>query len=121
MNRIIFALTLCLVGLGAHAETINLGSDACGLSRICYDVMNDADPAMKIDLYATPTSNRYSLILDGVVWTSQVGSGFDNIVGMAFNDGASGALTLNAAFSKFRTCTHSGRGQTCSTHYTLVR
>ena len=131
MNRIVFALTLCLVGLGAQAETINLGNSGCGLARICYSVLNDAAPTpgidgapdapVRIDLYAGPTSSRYALIIDGVVWTSQTSVGFGNtIAGMSFSDGASSVLILNAVFSTFRTCTVSGRGQHCSTHYTLT-
>ena len=131
MKPIVFALSLCLGGVSAQAETVNLGNSGCGLARICYSVLNDAAPApgidgapdtpVRIDLYAGPTSSRYALMIDGVVWTSQTSVGFGNtIAGMSFSDGASKLLTLSAVFTTFRTCTVSGRGQHCSTHYTLT-
>jgi hypothetical protein len=111
MNRIL-SLLLCLFALNAQAETITLQPSGCGLTRYCLDVANDA--GADIAIYAGPTYSNRTLYLRGVAYT---GPNTSPSVMYAV-DGA--WLTLTTEFSSYVTCTKSGRGQHCSTHWTLM-
>lgn len=65
----IFALSAAV----AHAETITLGYDDCGLIKQCLNVPNDA--GVGIDLYGSPSSAKLIVYLDGKSYTVPAGQG----------------------------------------------
>jgi hypothetical protein len=128
-------MTLALaLAASAKAETITLGPDGCGIIKQCLDIPNDA--GLAINLYGAPqyqwfyvyltddagvTTNYYAPVASGLV--------MDNVVMESFyfpdpldptNKVFTGQyITVSGTFSTYRTCTRSGRGQHCSTHYNL--
>ena len=112
LPRILLALASLLLSLSAQAETITLQPSGCGLTRYCLDVANDA--GADIAIYAGPTYANRTLYLNGVAYT---GPNTSPSVLYAV-DGS--WLTLSTEFSSYVTCTKSGRGQHCSTHWTLT-
>lgn len=88
-------LAAVLLAGAAHADTITLGSQTgFGVLQEFIDVPNDA--GVRVDIYPAV------VIIDGVSYTK-------------------GTLaSLELVLTTYRTCTGSGRGQHCSTHYTLI-
>jgi hypothetical protein len=101
----------------ASAETITLGPVGCGLNKQCINVPNDA--AADVDIYGAPGYNHFSIYLDGVQYVTQSASGyaFDN---QAFQAADGSMILASGAFTTYKTCTRSGRGQTCSTHWNFT-
>lgn len=113
MKRIVVFFASLFAALSIHAQTIiNLEPSGCGLTRYCFDVANDADA--QIALYDSPTAANLTLILNDVSYT---GRNISPTVAYAV-DGS--WVTLTTSFSNYVTCTHSGRGQHCSLHWTLI-
>lgn len=112
-KKILAGLAFCLIGLTAQAQTtVTLGPDGCGLNRQCVDIPNDA--GLELSLYSSPTAANQFLFVDSVMYTGQNTS--PSV--MYASDGS--YLTLNTAWSTYRTCSSSGRGQHCSTHWQLT-
>lgn len=110
--KLLLSLILTLFGLSAQAGTITLESSNCGLTRYCLDVNNDA--GAEIAIYAGPTYPNRTLYLNGESY-----SGPNTSPSVLYTvDGK--WLTLTTAWSTYVTCTKSGRGQHCSTHWVLT-
>lgn len=105
---------LCLVALPAQAETtVTLGPIGCGITRQCLKIPNDAGMEIALSSSQLPGGQQY-LYVDTVLY-----SGVNSSPAVLYSD-AGGWLTLNTSWSTFRTCTRSGRGQHCSTHWQLL-
>ncbi len=113
----LFLLIGLIAAVAAHAETITLGTDACSVTRQCLEVPNDA--ALDINIYASPSLPYVSLNVDGVAYSSKTGNGqvLDNVM---LTDSVGNIVYLSGTFSSYKTCTRSGRGQTCSTHWSFL-
>jgi hypothetical protein len=141
MKSLIVASMLALAGV-AQAEIINLGGENCGIIKQCNAVPNDSADATQIDILGAPQYGFFYVTLtqtDPVTGLTSAtsyyfgqpsGLGVTGAVGQSFyfvNFGLPGmtrvftgqTITLTNAFTTYRTCTHSGRGQTCNTHYVL--
>ena len=106
-------LILSVAAFAAQAQTtIILGPDGCGLNRQCIDIPNDG--AVDLSLYSSPTAVNQYLYVDGVQYAGVNAS--PSV--MYAPDGS--WLTLETAWTTYRTCTKSGRGQHCSTHWGLT-
>lgn len=89
------ATAVYMVAVAAHADTITLGSKpGFGVLQEYIDVPNDA--GVRVDIYPAV------VIIDGVSYPT--GS----------------LVSVNLNVTTYRSCTGSGRGQHCSTHYTLI-
>ena len=117
MKTIISALALSLAASVAGAETITLGPVGCGLNFQCYNIPNDK--AVDVDLNGGWGVPKFWVAIDGVYYSgpSQNGANVDTF---PMYDLAGNVVYLTAQFSTFHTCTRSGRGQHCSTHWNLL-
>jgi hypothetical protein len=122
--------TLIAIGLlfsaGVQAETITLGPVGCGILKQCLEIPNDS--AVDASIYASPSLPAVNLYLTtydalGVPtkrsYRSPAGNGV-SFTSLQLQDSAGNIVLLTASFSTFRTCTRSGRGQTCSMHWNLL-
>jgi len=110
-------LALLLVCTAAQAEPITLGVEDCGIINQCHDVPNDVGANVTYLSYSSGTQ-QVQLILDGLIYSAfRVNSPPFVSLALFASDGTS--VLLSAQYSTYRTCTHSGRGQTCSTHWVL--
>jgi hypothetical protein len=128
MKGLIFALMM--VSGAVSAETITLGTEECGILKQCVSIPNDVGDA--ISLYGAPGFSYFYVYIDNVYYVSPVASGTQmvNVSMQSFvspdptNPSAKqftgSYLTISGTFTTYRTCTHSGRGQTCSTHWALI-
>lgn len=131
------AVALLAVMLGtAQAETLILGSIGCGLTKQCIDIPNDADPPATINLYGAPGYPWFYVYItdaSGVLtqyYANQSSSSLTNVTLESFYcpDPLNPLLKvftgqyilLNGGWSTYVTCTRSGRGQHCSTHWTFT-
>ena len=127
MNGLLLAL---MVSGAASAETITLGTDECGILKQCVNIPNDAGDT--ISLYGAPGYPYFYVYIDNVDYVSTVASGTQmvNVSMQSFvlpdptnpstKQFTGSYLTISGTFTTYRTCTHSGRGQTCSTHWALI-
>ncbi len=125
--KIIFGVLLAIFSSVAGAATITLGPDACGTLKQCLDIPNDAGAA--IALYGAPGYPWFYVFVDGVEYYAAVPSGYsmDSVSMQSFvlpdptqpsvKQFTGSYLTISGAFTTYRTCTRSGRGQYCSTHW----
>ena len=115
MSLAVFAAAFGSVS--ASAETVTLGTTACGTLKQCIDIPNDA--GLSISLYGAPQYPWFFVYIDGVQYRAPVASGFvmDNVEAQAA-DGS--LLTISGTFSYYRTCTRSGRGQSCLLQWSLL-
>lgn len=118
LKNIICALGIALVGSFQPAMA---GTQAdftpadCGTARVCADV--SVDPQVTL---SAPYGNWVYLYVNGVVYKSAAmvqTVNFDTFP-LYSDDGTQVLLTAN--FSTYRTCTHSGRAQHCTTHWALT-
>lgn len=116
MKHILIALALLTADIAA-AGTVTLGTDPCGIVKQCIDIPNDAGDT--ISLYGAPGYPYFFLYIDGVQYKATVPSGM-GVDSAVLTDANGDVAYLTASFSTYRTCTHSGRGQTCSTHWSLI-
>lgn len=98
----------------AHADTVTLGPVGCGIVKQCVSIPNDA--GLDVSLYGAPGYPFFYLYVDGVQYRSQQPSGTGLTAGI-LTDGTGDVIYLTYAFSTYQTCTRSGRGQHCSTHW----
>lgn len=122
MNQTLrIALLLLAAGAApaAVAGTITLAPVNCGITKQCVNVPNDT--AADVDLYLAPQYNAMNVYIGGVHYYSPVGNGPSiTNVQLTAMDGSGAVITVSGAFSTYKTCTHSGRGQTCSTQWNLM-
>lgn len=111
---LLILLTLCGV---AYADTVTLGPDDCGTLRACVSVPNDA--AVDVSIYANPSYPAFAVFVDGVKYSAAAGNARDIVAAPATAPDGSVVL-LTASWTTYRTCTHSGRGQYCLTHWQLT-
>ncbi len=128
--KILLAAALLFCSFGAAAETITLGPDECGIIKQCIDIPDDA--GAQISLYGAPQYPWFYVYIDGVQFYAPVPSGYvmDNVEMQSFilpdptnplvKQFTGKLFTISGTFSTYRTCTRSGRGQTCSTHWNLT-
>jgi hypothetical protein len=114
MIKVMVSLALLLAGVAAHAETINLDTSACGATRYCTAVYNDATPAAGITIAANPSSPAVTVYIDGVAYSSPGGNAPDTlntpvaIVELTLTNDAGEAIVLNATFYGKRVLHRSG-------------
>lgn len=111
-------IALALMGsAAASAETVTLGPDACGIVKQCISIPNDT--GLELHLYGAPGYPFFYVYVDGVPYKSTIASGYggDNVV---LADTTGDVIYLTYSFTTYRTCSRSGRGQTCSTHWSLT-
>lgn len=112
-------LFLALVAGAANADTVALAPVNCGTVKQCINVPNDK--AADVDLYLAPQYTWLSVYVDGVRYYAPAGNGASVAnVTLTATDGSGAAIVFSATFGTYRTCVHSGRGQTCSTHWDLT-
>ncbi len=123
-------LSLTLMSALASAETITLGTVQCGTLKQCIDIPNDNGAV--ISLYGAPGYPFFYVYIDGVEYVSTVASGTEmvNVSLQSFTlpDPTTPFLrqytgnyaVISGSFSTYRSCSRSGRGQTCLTHWSLV-
>jgi len=113
MKALILAFLLAAAGL-AHAEVITLDKSPCtsNASRSCQNIGNAA--GLDLDYYAATNYLVATMYVDGVPY---LGPNTPSYSVMTNSIGQS--IIVQVVFSSYRTCTHSGRGQTCTTHWTL--
>ena len=103
----------------ASAGTIAFAPIECGTLRECINVPNDA--AADVDMYFASSYKWLNLYVAGVRYYSPTGNGASIVnVPLTAQDGSGIVVVLSAQFGTYRTCTHSGRGQTCMTHWNLL-
>lgn len=105
----------------ARAATITLDGEPCASSKICYNIPNDA--SAQIDLYAVVTHPYVYLYVNGVQYHGAFSGSYpypSDISNLAMTDPAGNVAYLTATFTRYTTCTHSGRGQYCIVHWTLI-
>jgi hypothetical protein len=103
----------------AGAQTITFAPIGCGTLKQCINVPNDA--AADVDMYFAPSYSWLNLYIAGVRYYSPTGNGATiTNVPLTAQDGSGTVVILSAQFATYRTCTHSGRGQTCTTHWNLL-
>ena len=128
--------SLLLFTSAVSAETITLGAVYCGLTKQCINIPNDASPALAINLYGArgyPWFYVYVTDAAGVTtdyYASQSSNDLTNVTLESFYftnplDPTAKVFTgqyivLNGGWSTYVTCTRSGRGQHCSTHYNFT-
>ena len=121
MNHTIKIVALLLASSGAtlaHAGTIALAPIDCGIVKQCVNVPNDI--AADVDLYLAPQYSSMNVYIGGVRYYSPVGNAASIAnAQLTAVDGSGAMITMSGEFATHRTCTHSGRGQTCSTHWNL--
>lgn len=112
------------------AEVITLGTVTCGTLKQCVAIPNDA--GADVNIYGAPQYPYFYVLLDGTYYYAPVASGYviDNVEAQSFilADPTNPAqrtftgqlITINGTFTSYRTCTHSGRGQYCLTHWAFV-
>lgn len=105
-KALIAALLLSATALAASAETITLGVDACGLSRTCYDVPNDAGAV--ISLYA-PFNGFPSLLIDGKMYRALNGTQLASFDSLPLTADDGDVVLLSATFVTYRRMVNSGR------------
>jgi hypothetical protein len=110
---------LCLAG-AANASLIELGTTDCGTLRQCYSIPTDTGDAVT---FINGTASYYAyLTVDGVVYRGYpvlpLGTSVFTSFPMTAADGS--VALFSATFTSYRTCTTSGRGQTCVYHWALV-
>lgn len=113
-------VVLALFVTSAHAGTITLGTVDCGTLRQCYSVPTDTGDTVT---FISGASSYYAyLTIDGVTYKGYpvlpLGTLTFASFPMAAGDGR--VALLSATFTNYRTCTTSGRGQTCVYHWALV-
>jgi len=123
-------LALCLLAGAASAETITLGTATCGTLKQCVNIPNDTGAA--VSLYGAPSYPFFYVSIDGVQYVSTVASGVEmvnvSLQSFTFPDPTNpfqkqytgSYAVISGTFSTYRTCTRSGRGQTCLTHWSLI-
>ena len=121
MNHAVKVVALLLASSGTtvvHAETIALAPIDCGIVKQCVNVPNDI--AADVDLYLAPQYSSMNVYIGGVRYYSPVGNGASIAnVSLTAVDGSGAMITMSGEFGTYKTCTHSGRGQTCSIHWNL--
>lgn len=117
------AIAGCLVMGAAKAETINSTAPVdCGTLRQCAVVPNDAGESVTA-LDAAAQYGRVLVTINGVTYDSglyvvlPMGDSFANVL-LYGSDGSS--ARISASYTSYRTCNHTGRGQSCVTHWTLA-
>lgn len=121
MKYAITAASLLLAGVSgaANAGNIALAPEDCGITKQCINVPNDV--GADVDLYLGPQYPYMNVYIGGVHYYSPVGNGASiSNVQLTAVDGTGATITVSGEFSTYRTCTHSGRGQTCATHWNLT-
>lgn len=110
-------ILLALLFISAGASAATLGAAECGALKQCISVPNDA--ALDVSIYAAPQYAWVHLYIDGVAYYAPYGNGMviDNVPFQA-SDGR--IVWLSATFTNYKTCVKSGRGQTCTLHWSLV-
>lgn len=117
MFKKLLLIAALLFGSSAFASTITLQPVACSVSRICTSVPNDAGVNVEIAAYFVyPSVHVY---VDGIEYTAARGNG-NPISGLVLYASDGSYVVLSTSWSTYRTCTHSGRGQYCLTHWTLT-
>jgi hypothetical protein len=113
MKKILAAISILfsLAATSASAETITLIGSPCDLNRNCYPVLTD-DPADLIQIYDSPSFSTTNVIIDGITYTGLRGQTLTNPAGLT--------LVATIQYSSYITCTRSGRGQHCSTHWAIL-
>lgn len=103
----------------SHADTagITLGPDGCGIVKQCYNIPNDA--GLAVNLYGAPGYPFFYVNLNGIMFKASSPSG-DGGTQVPMVDDNGDVIYLTYAFTTYRTCNHSGRGQSCSTHWQLT-
>jgi hypothetical protein len=136
MKGFILAIMMALSGT-ALADTITLGSTGCGAGRYCGAVPNDASPAEVIDLAGAagyPFFYVYFTHADGTQTIYKANQSSGALVNVSLESGyfanplnpsaswtpTGSFIVLNGGWSSYTTCTHSGRGQHCTQHYTFT-
>lgn len=123
MKGIIAAIVLAVgVGMGVSAavlaETITLGPDGCGTLKQCISIPNDA--ALDISFYGNSIQpTNFGVFIDGIKY-SGFGGNSSSMNGVPATAADGSTILFTGAFSTYRTCTHSGRGQYCLTHWQLI-
>lgn len=130
LKGLMLGAMLMLVAGVAAASTITLGTDTCGTLKQCINIPNDA--GSEISLYGAPGYPFFYVWIDGTYYLAGAPSGTQmvNVSAESFvlpdptnpaNRQFTGQyLVISGTFTTYRTCTHSGRGQTCLTHWALV-
>jgi hypothetical protein len=139
MIKLLGVMALALAGT-AQADTITMQGENCGIIKQCVAVPNDSPT--KVDIYGAPGYAYFYVYLTDadpitgapvtVTYFVDQASGYGVIgaVGQSFywvGLGLPGSykvftgqmLTITDAFTSYRTCNHTGRGQTCSTRWVL--
>ena len=117
MLKKLLLIAALLFGSTALADTITLQPQSYGLTKICVAIPNDVGANVEIAAYFVyPSVNVY---VDGVQYTAPTGN--DNpIAGLVLYAPDGSYVVLDATWTTYRTCVRSGRGQHCSTHWTLA-
>jgi len=136
----ICALVLLFAAGGASATTLTLATPvSCGTLKQCENVPTD-DPATTVSVYGGPGYPFFYVYLNvtdatGIVHTTEYKANQSSVGQLTLVPAQSGQLVCGPAcvwvptgsviyfsglFNTSLTCTRSGRGQHCTTHYTLV-
>ena len=110
-------MLMCFLSPAVFANTAVLGTDDCGTLKQCLSVPNDQ--GLDISIYAGIQYPWVHLYIDGVAFYAPSGNGMvlDNL---AFQDPDGNIVYLSGTFTNYKTCTRSGRGQTCLLHWSFV-
>jgi hypothetical protein len=116
MKALLASLALIAAG-AAGAETITLGPQSCGILKQCISVPTDTGAAVSI--YGAVGYPFFYVTVDGIYYKAAQPSGtvLDTVL---VQDPAGNVAYISGSFTTYRTCTRSGRGQTCSTHWQFV-
>lgn len=117
MKGLIAAIALALGSTAVSAETVTLGPSVCGGVKQCIDIPND-EQGLTVSLYGAPGYPWFYFYVNGVPYKANQPSGYAG-TNVLLADEAGDVIYLTYSFSTYVTCNHVGRGQGCTTHWTL--
>ena len=123
MKKLLTILAFLFLAVPAFAETITLGAVAPCSNRTCFNVPNDADPAVVVDFVsASTTYSRLSVSIDGVLWDS--GYRLANVTATTADgvlyDGAGNQITVSTLWTHTVRKINMGRAHYYIQIYTLI-